>query len=353
VPLSADGICTPITVSDEQWDLAVQEHPTAHFLQSATWGDFKTRYGWQVQRVSLGDGDVLASVLSRPMLGGALRLGYVPRGPVMSDATPAAFGHALAALESLARQSHYLALKVEPELWDTDVPWARAVLTERGWRPGSQVQFRNTVSLPIDGSEETLLAGMKPKTRYNVRLAERRGVNVHPASDADLDAVYDLYRQTAIRDGFIVRPRSYYRELWGSLRGAGMAEVLVAEHEGRLLGGLVVVAYGRTAWYLHGASSDDGRNLMPTYLLQWRAIQWARARGCTTYDMWGAPDSEDESDPMYGVLRFKLGFGGVFRQGIGAWDYAPHRLPYFAYSVVLPRLLSLTRAARRRTQQRE
>jgi len=351
--LAASGVDTFTVLGAEEWDREVQSRPSAHFLQSAAWGDFKARYGWHVERVALGEGGALASVLSRPVLAGMLRLAYVPRGPVMDGARPSAFESSLASLELLARRRGCLVLKLEPELWDADRLWAGEVLRRRGWRPGSPVQFRNTVSLSIEREDAALLAGMKPKTRYNVRLAERRGVDVRPASDADLDTLYDLYRRTAVRDGFIVRPRTYYRELWSSLRQADMATVLIAWHEGAPLAGLVAVAYGRTAWYLHGASADTGRDLMPTYLLQWRAMQWARARGCTTYDMWGAPETEDENDPMHGVLRFKLGFGGVYRQGIGAWDFAPRRLPYLAYSVALPRLLSLTRAARRRAQQRE
>ncbi|MHB0874667.1 MAG: lipid II:glycine glycyltransferase FemX [Anaerolineae bacterium] len=354
--MPADVTINPSQLTPQQWDDELQRYPAAHFLQSSVWGAFKAAYGWRVDRLAVESGGnpvALASVLSRPMLRGLLRLAYVPRGPLPTVVGPAAFEAALAGLEAFARRPGCLVLKVEPELWDDDRTWARELLRRRGWTPGDKVQFRNTVTLPIDATEDAVLAAMKPKTRYNVRLAERRGVEVRPACAGDLGTMYDLYRETAVRDGFILRPRAYYESLWSGLRDAGMGETFLAWSEGRPLAGVVAVAYGRTAWYLHGASTDDARHLMPTYLLQWRAIQWARARGCAVYDMWGAPETEAEDDPMHGVLRFKLGFGGTFRQGIGAWDFAPRPLLYRAYTTVLPRLLAVTRAARRRSQRRE
>ncbi len=339
--------------SAEEWDRSLASLPAPHFLQSSAWASFKGDYGWRAEPYRLlvaSDTLGYASVLTRNLLG-PLRVAYVPRGPLLQNPDPAGLELALAALEELSRQRGWLMLKVDPEIWDEAVPPVRALLRRRSWRPGDQVQFRNTVDLGISGDEDTLLSQMKPKTRYNIRLAGRREVTVEETPAEALGAVYDLYRETGVRDGFIVRPRSYYLSLWSGLVGAGMGVVLVARHQGTPVAALIAVAFGNTAWYFHGASRYESRQLMATYLLQWEAIRWARARGCTRYDLWGAPESLDENDPMSGVLRFKLGFGGSFREGLGAWDYAPRPYLYRAYHLVVPRLLALGRAARRRTQQ--
>jgi len=341
---------------DSRWDGLLAEMPNAHFLQSSAWLRFKAAYGWTAQRYRItGSAGELgyAAVLTR-RLGRTFTVAYVPRGPLLLQPRPDSLVESLARLEPLARRQRWLMLKVDPELWDADVHWARASLQARDWRPGEAVQFRNTVQLPLTGTEDDLLAAMKPKTRYNVRLAMRRGVSVRPLDAGELHLAFDLYRQTALRDGFIVRPRSYYEHLWRSLMDAGMGVVLAAELDGQLLALLVAVAYGHNCWYFHGASGEEGRSHMPTYLLQWEAMRWGRARGCSTYDLWGAPESPDDpDDDMAGVLRFKLGFGGQFRDGLGAWDYAPSPLLYRLYGLVSKAALTLGRAHRRRTQQRE
>lgn len=353
---ASDGVVIEEVGSADGWDGEVRSLAAAHFLQSSAWAAFKGAYGWRARRYRIGDGDgpaAYACVLSRPLVAGRLSLGYVPRGPLLRREDARCLETALAGLETIARRERFLFLKADPAVWDGDAAgWAQEAFRRRGWRRGDEVQFRNTVTVPLDGDDEAVLGRMKPKTRYNVRLAERRGVQIDAGEDAVAE-LYSLYRDTAVRDGFIVRPRPYYEALWAGLARAGIGSVMLARHEGRLLAGLVAVAYGRRAWYLHGASSDEMRNLMPTYLLQWQAMRWARRRGCTEYDMWGAPETEDESDPMHGVLRFKLGFGGAFRQGVGAWDFSPMPALHRAYCEVVPRLLALRRDVRFRTQRHE
>jgi lipid II:glycine glycyltransferase (peptidoglycan interpeptide bridge formation enzyme) len=167
---------------------------------------------------------------------------------------------------------------------------------------------------------------MKAKTRYNVGLAERRGVTVYLGTTAELPAFYALLEATAKRDRFYIRPIGYYADV---LEAFGSdAALLLAEYEGELLGGIVVVAFGAEATYLYGASSNEHRNLMPTYFLQWRGMIWARERGCRRYDLWGIPkDAAAESEPdegeggLWGVYRFKQGFGGEKLSYAGAFDY--------------------------------
>ncbi len=195
--------------------------------------------------------------------------------------------------------------------------------------------------------EETLLAAMKPKWRYNIRLAERRGVVVRAGTQADLPVFYALYRETGRRDGFLVRPFEYYRTIWERFMAQGLAHLLLAEVEGQPVAGLILFRFGPTAWYFYGASGNQGRELMPNHALQWAAMRWAKAAGCSRYDWWGAPDVLDETDPMWGVYRFKQGFGGEFVPHIGAWDYPTSRLGYWGYTVAMPRVLDVMRRRHR------
>ncbi|MGH2443854.1 MAG: lipid II:glycine glycyltransferase FemX, partial [Chloroflexota bacterium] len=171
----------------------------------------------------------------------------------------------------------------------------------------------------LNATEDEILARQKQKTRYNTRLAARKGVSVHPGGPADIDEWYRLYQVTAQRDGFSIHDREYYRQVLVSL-GDGMARLLLAVHERGVIAGIIVLRFGRTAQYMYGASSNEKRNLMAPYLLQWEAMRWARASGATCYDLWGIPDRLDEKEDLWGVYRHKRGYGGELVRYIGAFD---------------------------------
>jgi lipid II:glycine glycyltransferase (peptidoglycan interpeptide bridge formation enzyme) len=201
--------------------------------------------------------------------------------------------------------------------------------------------------IDLTQEEDDLLDHMKAKTRYNLRLTNRRGVRVRLGTDIDLAAFYRLYAETSQRDGFLIRPAAYYLDVWTQFLCAGRALLLLAEVEDEPIAGLILFHFAQTAWYMYGASSDQHRNLMPNYLLQWEAIRLAKQLGCTQYDMWGAPDRLDAGDPMWGVYRFKIGFGGETLRGMGAFDYAPWPRLYWAYTVAMPRVLARMRRRHR------
>jgi lipid II:glycine glycyltransferase (peptidoglycan interpeptide bridge formation enzyme) len=198
--------------------------------------------------------------------------------------------------------------------------------------------------LDLRRSEDELLAAMKPKTRYNIRLGARRGVVVRAGeSSADLDRLVDLYAETSVRDRFVIRPREYYLRAWSDFIAAGLARPFLAEVEGQAVAGLIVFRWGPGAWYLYGMSSAAHREAMPNHALQWAAIQWARDAGCTTYDFWGAPEAADPSDPLWGLYRFKEGFGAHHVRLVGSWDHTERPRLYWLYSKALPRILAWTR----------
>lgn len=342
------------------WDAAIARLTMAHTLQSWDWGEFKSRWGWTATRLLWRDQDdqvqAAAQVLARPLGPTPWRMLYVPKGPLLRRHDPALLAAALTDLERHARQQRAIFIKIDPDIVlggspdndDSDGLTLQSTLQERGWvYANQQIQFPNTVILNLEPDEEALLAAMKSKWRYNIRLAGRKGVQVHEAGVDDLPHFYQLYAATAARDGFLIRPEAYYRDIWQQYLRAGRAALLLASVEGEAVAGLMLFFFDRTAWYFYGASSDAHRKLMPNHLLQWRAIQAARARGCTRYDMWGAPTVFDDSDPMWGVYRFKLGFGGHLQRSLGAYDYPVWPLAYRLYNHALPQLLAFLRRWRR------
>ncbi len=300
------------------------------FLQSWAWGQVKAGTGWRPHRllVPAAGGQPLAacSVLERPVPGVGPLL-YAPRGPIVDWADAAAVQRAMEAVTAFARDREAVALKLDPAVPAGPGGCATA-LADHGFRlqeTGASfegVQPRFVMHLPLAARDEvTLLAGMHPKTRYNVRLAERKGVRVRAGGTGDLAAFYALLRETAARDGFLVRGSGYFEALYRELVAAGMGWLLLAEAaDGDLLAAALVFRMGATAWYLYGASSGRRRELMPAYAVQWDAIRRALGGGCTLYDFRGVSGDLRADNPLYGLYRFKRGFGAELVEYVGEWD---------------------------------
>ncbi len=206
---------------------------------------------------------------------------------------------------------------------------------------------------------------MKQKTRYNIRLAEKKGVSLRVGKLEDLGMLYKMYAETSVRDGFVIRDEDYYKTVWQSFMAGGQSEIvnrkhlhlaqvqvsemplaepLIAEVDGEPVAAIFVFYFAGRAYYVYGMSRKVHREKMPTYLLQWEAMKRAKAKGCTVYDLWGAPEVFDESDSMWGVYRFKEGLGGKVVRTLGAWDFAPSPLWYKMYSEIIPRVLDVMRS---------
>ena len=325
-------------------------------MQSWEWGEFKLATGgWRPLRLAFRRGSdivAMASVAIRKM--GPLRVMYVAKGPALDYADGDLFEAVIVELERRARQMGTVWLKIDPDVaLATGLPGSeddrpntlgeaiRERLSERGWRfSASQVQFRNTFLVDLSRSEDELLMAMSGNTRRKVRIAEKRGVSIREADETDLPMLFELYRVTAARDKFLIRDIQYYQRAWGAFMRAGLAQALIAEYEGAAIAHVILFHFGRTCWYFYGASSNEERQRMPNYLLQWEAIKWAKARDYTQYDMWGAPDVFDDSDSMWGVYQFKRGFRGKLTRHIGAWDFVPYPWLYRAYDMIAPRLMT-------------
>lgn len=331
-----------LVIDSVKWNKTVAALPHPHILQSWEWGEFKSRYGWRARRFVWSGGEAAAQILTRSALRGAVRILYLPKGPLLDWSNSRLCARVLDDLQALARRERAILIKLDP-----DLPTGannQGELETRGWRfSPDQIQFRNTATLDLARDESEILAAMKQKTRYNIRLAERKGVRVRAGTEADWALLYRMYAETSVRDGFVIRAADYYRDAWGSFMRAGLAQPFIAEVDEEAVGGLVLFTFAHTAWYMYGMSRDAHREKMPNHLLQWEAMRWARAKGCDTYDFWGAPDEFVESDPMWGVWKFKEGFGAKAVTHVGAWDYAPWPRLYKLYTSVLPRVLEVMR----------
>lgn len=327
-----------------RFDDFVRDGPKGHILQTLAWGDLKARTGWVPVRYLVeekpgGSTRAAISVLLRrlPVPGLRAHLAYAPRGPVVDYEDEAAMSVLFRSVGTDLARLGAVALKIDP-----DIPAERTDVVQRlqkmGLRrvargPGFEgVQPRFVFRLPLTGTPDELIARFHPKTRYNIRLAERKGVTVRTAtSAADLDVFYRLLVETARRDRFLVRAESYYRDMWELIIEPGLGRLFLADFEGRTLAGAIVFVLGDKAWYVYGASSSTRREVMPNYLLQWTMIRWAMANGCRLYDFRGVSGNLDPSDPLYGLYRFKKGFGAQLTEFIGEFDLVLRPALYWSY----------------------
>jgi lipid II:glycine glycyltransferase (peptidoglycan interpeptide bridge formation enzyme) len=257
---------------------------------------------------------------------------YIPRGPL------GRWKLILPDLLEASRAAGAFVLVLEPDDGDPEA----GALAELGFVPSARsVQPTTSLRVELAGSEEEILSRMHQKTRYNIGLAGRRGVTIRPWQDPE--GFSAMLRATGDRQGFGVHTPAYYRDAYDLFHSRGEAELLLAEKDGQALGALMVFGCGPGAWYLYGASTTARRELMATYLLQWEAIRWARRRGAAWYDLWGVPDAtleelesgfEARHDGLWGVYRFKRGFGGRWFQTSGAWERPIRPTLYRAYRLL-------------------
>jgi lipid II:glycine glycyltransferase (peptidoglycan interpeptide bridge formation enzyme) len=379
----------PPQINPLQWNAHIAALPGAHILQTWEWGKVKSQFGWQphylfwIQKQSQIDlvinqhvGDLknstivgAALVLHRKiMIGGfSHRMGiiYIPKGPLLDWTNTPLRQRVLQDLGLFAQKHSAIFIKIDPDIEvGIGVPGVNGSiespsgvhlaheLIAAGWQfSDEQIQFRNTVLIDLRPSEEDLLANMKQKTRYNVNLAMRKGIVVRIGKKTDINMLFKMYAETSIRDDFVIRNERYYQEIWNifihnhqpdSLEQP-IAEALIAEVDGNPVAGVIIFRFAGKAWYFYGMSTLAHRDKMPNYLLQWEAIKHAKAVNCTIYDLWGAPDEFVESDPLWGVYRFKEGLGGTVHRYLGAWDLPMNRMLYRLYSKTLPGLLDIMR----------
>lgn len=325
---------------------------SATFLQSAYWAAFKSDFGWRAYRFRLvhAVGSCELSVLVRS-LGLGQSFAYIPHGPEL-DVPEAEQAQMLAELgralkPQLPRSCMFI--RFDPPWFHAEeqaLPDNCSPVTRPAYGTplvkSTDVQPPDTVLVDLRPDDDAILGAMKSKWRYNIRLAEKKGVRVAEEGRSALGLFYELYETTSKRDGIALHARSYYEKLFERANPDGVQgmapasedlRLWVARHEGQALAAIITVFHGKRAVYLYGASSDEKRSLMPAYALQWAAMKAAKRAGCTDYDMYGIPPSDVPGHPMAGLYRFKTGFGGSILHYAGAWDLPYKALPYAAFRV--------------------
>ncbi len=321
------------------------------FMQSWEWGELKSRTGWQPYRLAIEEGGRISAavqVLKRPVPGLGRCLLYSPRGPLYDLSRPRLFELLLEQVNALAREHGAMAYKIDPAIPQDNSAYLRT-LRDHDFSPApigdeafGGIQPRYVMQVDVTPSEDEILARFKSKWRYNVRLAERKGITI--SSDCPREQVAVFYRlllETAERDGFKVRAESYFIDLYDLLIAAGLGGLFIARLGDEPVAAAISLTIGKCAWYVYGASSNRHRNKMPNHLMQWEMMRWAKARGCQVYDLRGVARENDKASPLYGLNRFKEGFAARYVEYIGEWDQIYSPIWYRLFNIAEPTVRKL------------
>lgn len=310
-----------------QWAEFIRQYPDAHILQTGDWGLLKSDFGWNAERITNGKSGAL--VLFRKILSG-FTMAYIPKGPIGNN-----WEEIIPELDNVCHIKDAFMVKIEFDAFEERIISNYASLGT----PSRTIQPRRSIIVDLTGDEDSWLKRMKQKTRYNIRLAEKKGVTVREASDTK--EFNRLMRITSERDAFDTHQPKYYERVFNIFHAHGDCVLFEAVQDQQVLAAIMVLKRGTRAWYFYGASSDEHRNLMPTFLLQYQAMRWAASSGCTEYDLWGIPDADEitleqefmkRSDGLWGVYRFKRGFGGRIVRSAPAIDRIYSKTKYALYS---------------------
>lgn len=305
-------------------------------MQSSLWAKQKPDWGWVAIIRRDQSGNIVGSLatLIRRVPGLPFTLMYGCRGPVCHSDDRETLDDLLAGVKHLARSFKSYCIKLDPDVDVGDSVFVEALAAHGYKRQGQGKNFegaqpRFVFRLDIGGkTEDELMSSFTSKTRYNIRLAARKGVEARLVNHDGIDDFSALMIETGVRDGFVTRPASYFRNMLDNL--GEHARLYMAYHEGKPIAGTLAIHFGDKVWYLYGASSNEDRNLMPNYLLQWEMIKWGASLGCNIYDFRGVSGDLSEDNPLYGLYRFKRGFNGDFCEFVGEFDNVISPLIYNA-----------------------
>lgn len=319
----------------EEFEAFVRSHPKGHMLQTYAWSKQKPYWTFRGIIVRDNEGTIKGamSVLIRKIPMTPYTLMYAARGPVCDIHDKEMLAELLQGAKALAKEFRSYVLKIDPDVKYEDVEFRREmrelgfILAPKAPNFGN-IQPQYVMRLDIKGlNEDEVMAKFKPKTRYNIRVALKKNVQVKICG---AEAVADFHRimvETGSRDGFMIRPESYFADMLKNL-GDDVRLYMAYTEEGEPIAGTIAVHVGNKVWYLYGASSNAHRNLMPNYLLQWEMIRWAIENKCDIYDFRGISGDLSEDNHLYGLYRFKSGFNAEFTEFVGEYRYVFHPLAF-------------------------
>lgn len=340
--------------SKKQYKKFLEKSEKCNFQQSLEWAEVK-KPNWIPEVILAEDeekniiGSLCVWIRKIPIFGNIM---YAPRGPVCDVHDLSILKQLTDGAKELAKKYNAIVLRIEPDV-ESDDQVFRDIVTNLGYHIKDdakdfmdEIQPRYVFRLDIKGkTEDEIFAGFHQKTRYNIRLAIKKGVTVKEGTKEDLKDFHKIMVETGARDGFIIRPLEYFEKMYDALAPEHM-KVLMAYYEGKPISGVIPIMYGNKTWYLYGASSNEYRNVMPNYLLQWEMIKLAIARKNDIYDLRGVSGVVDESHPQYGLYRFKKGFGAEFTEFLGE-IYIPFKPVWYKLYKVAEKTFRKLRALKR------
>jgi len=348
-------VSTAAETDRDRYNAFVASTPFADVLQAWEWGEVKRRSGWSPRRFIVADDDdrivASAQVLARRPVRGAPRLLYAPRGPVFVEPASGALDALVGAIRSVAGDA--FVLKCDPPIEPGSseaTALERAGLSIAPSAGFGGVQPKAVMVLDLEPEPEKILAGFHSKWRYNIRLAERKGVEVSRAARAELPVFYELLVETARRDGFLIRGRRYFEDLFDCLEPAGQIAMFLARYEGTAIAGALCMGFGPRLTYVYGASSNTHRNVMPNHLVQWTMIRWAKENGFRIYDFRGVSpvrDGKPVEEHLAGLNRFKEGFGARYVEYAGTYDLPLRPIVYRAWRLGAPAAIAALKRLKR------
>ena len=322
---------------EEEYTRFLESNERCNFQQSLEWAKVKT--SWKREVILAEDsskkiiGSLMVWIRKIPIFGNIM---YSARGPVCDIHNMEVLKQLTEGAKLLAKKYNAIVLRIEPDIKSDDTSF-RNIMLELGYSIKEdaknfreEIQPRYVFRLDTkDKTEDEIFKNFHSKTRYNIRLATKKGVTIKDGTKEDLKDFHKIMVTTGIRDGFITRPLEYFERMYDCL-GPEHMKILMAYYEGKPISGVIPIMYGNKTWYLYGASSNEHRNLMPNYLLQWEMIKIAISRKSDIYDLRGVPGIADNSN---GLFRFKKGFGAEYTEFIGE-VYIPFKpLTYKMYKI--------------------
>ena len=314
--------CNLINIEERaRWNDFVTNSPKGHIFQSFEWGEAMANLGWEPFRIVVEDGKHIKaciSILMKKILPTPWSIFYSPRGPIINFNDQDTFHCLMEGIKKIGREKKAIFLQVIPHISAEDKESTESLNKEKFYKVDKQGLFRLTQPLwvyrvDLSKTKQELMSQMKHKTRYNIRLSMRKGVEVSEGKTLDdLTIFYKMLRNTADRKNFPVRRFATFKSVWEQLVPSGYAKLFFAIHQGEILSGVLVFLFNKICWYMYGASDVKNRNLMANYALHWHIINWAKENGCLWYDLRGVPTfNPSPKHSGFGIYRFKKGFGGL------------------------------------------
>lgn len=323
-------------IEDEnRWNAFVHDSPNASILQSYEWGKVKSGSWKPFYTAVVDEGEnilAVALILKRALPFVGKSIFYGPRGPIFKNKNSDLITFFFSSIRNLAEKENAFVFRCDPEIPENDIEFAKNLTSNGlGYNP-ENIQPRGTIILDIRPDADTLIKSFHHKTRYNIKLSEKKGVTVEEKNSQDgVEVFYKLFKVTSERDKFLILQKSYFTHLWKTLSEKKMGSIFIAYYDGKPLSAVFMTVYGKTMTYLYGASSNEHRNLMPNHLVHWRAIEWAKSRGVEYYDFWGIPAHPHEQHPLWGVYRFKKGFCETETNWIGTYELILNSFWYLVF----------------------